>query len=168
MEKKIGIFYGSTMGNTESVANEIAAELGVSPDDVYNVSEADANAVSNYDILLLGSSTWGSGELQDDWYGFLEQLKGTGLNGKKVGLFGCGDATSYPDTFCDAVGVLYDDLSGTGCTFIGSYKPEGYPAHGSLIERGGEFVGLAIDESDESLTPERISGWVQLIEKELQ
>ena len=86
--KKIGIFYGSTTGTTESVAEQIASHLGVGSSEVYNVGNTDAKVAEEYELLILGSSTWGSGELQDDWYDFLEQLAGKNLSGKKIALFG--------------------------------------------------------------------------------
>ena len=70
--EKIGIFYGSTTGTTESVAEQIASHLGVGSSEVYNVGNTDAKVAEEYELLILGSSTWGSGELQDDWYDFLE------------------------------------------------------------------------------------------------
>ena len=70
-----GIFFGSTMGTTEAVAADIAKQLGVADADVHNVADTPAGEVQKYDLLVLGSSTWGAGELQDDWYGFLDQLK---------------------------------------------------------------------------------------------
>jgi len=82
--KKIGIFYGSTTGTTESVAEQIASHLGVGSSEVYNVGNTDAKVAEEYELLILGSSTWGSGELQDDWYDFLEQLAGKNLSGKKI------------------------------------------------------------------------------------
>ena len=128
-----GIFFGSTMGTTEAVAADIAKQLGVADADVHNVADTPAGEVQKYDLLVLGSSTWGAGELQDDWYGFLDQLKAQDLSGKKVALFGCGDSGSYPDTFCDAVGLIYDGLQQSGCTFVGAYAPEGYDETGSLV-----------------------------------
>lgn len=107
--KKIGIFYGSTTGTTESVAEQIASHLGVGSSEVYNVGNTDAKVAEEYELLILGSSTWGSGELQDDWYDFLEQLAGKNLSGKKIALFGCGDAMSFGSTFCDAVGIIYEN-----------------------------------------------------------
>ena len=62
--KKIGIFYGSTTGTTESVAEQIASHLGVGSSEVYNVGNTDAKVAEEYELLILGSSTWGSGELQ--------------------------------------------------------------------------------------------------------
>ena len=62
--KKTGIFYGSTTGTTESVARLIAEKLGVSPADVHDVSKLDAALAESYEALILGTSTWGDGELQ--------------------------------------------------------------------------------------------------------
>ena len=104
--KKIGIFYGSTTGTTEAVAEQIASHLGGGSSEVYNVGNTDAKVAEEYELLILGSSTWGSGELQDDWYDFLEQLAGKNLSGKKIALFGCGDAMSFGNTFCYAVGII--------------------------------------------------------------
>ncbi len=158
-----GIFYGSTTGNTEQLASDIAAALGLSSDAVHNVGASSADGTDAFDVLLLGSSTWGAGDLQDDWYDFLDQLKAKDLSGKKVGLFGCGDSGSYPDTFCGALGQIYDALQSTGCTFIGGYAPTDYDVTDSDVCRDGKFVGLAIDESDPDKTEARLSAWCELI-----
>lgn len=95
--KKTGIFYGSTTGTTESVARMIAEKLGVSSDDVHDVSKLDAALAESYEALILGTSTWGDGELQDDWYDGIKVLKNANLSGKTIALFGCGDSESYSD-----------------------------------------------------------------------
>ena len=159
-----GIFYGSTTGCTESVANDIAAILGIDAADIHNVDEASADDVAAYDTLLLGSSTWGCGDLQDDWYDFLTTLQGLDLSGKRVALFGCGDSDSYPDTFCGALGQLYDGLQGTGCTFIGAFEPTDYNVTDSDVCRDGRFVGLAIDESDsDDKNRARLEAWCESV-----
>lgn len=99
-------FYGSTTGTTESVARLIAEKLGVSPEDVHDVSKLDAALAESYEALILGTSTWGDGELQDDWYDGIKVLKNANLSGKTIALFGCGDSESYSDTFCDGMGIL--------------------------------------------------------------
>ena len=68
--KKIGIYYGSSTGMTEGIAGKIAEKLGVSNNDIHNVADVNVETVNDYEALLLGSSTWGVGELQDDWGGF--------------------------------------------------------------------------------------------------
>ena len=158
-----GIFYGSTTGSTEEVANELAQKLGVDAADVHNVGESSADDTDKYDFLLLGSSTWGAGDLQDDWYDFLDALKAKDLSGKKVAIFGCGDSESYPDTFCGAISDIYDALQGTGATFVGKYEPEDYEVTDSPVNHDGKFVGLAIDESTPDKNEARIDKWVELI-----
>ena len=54
-----GIFYGSTTGTTEAVAEDIAKQLGVASADVHNVADASADEADKYDLLVVGSSTWG-------------------------------------------------------------------------------------------------------------
>ena len=66
--KKMGIIYGSSTGTCESIAQTIAEKLGVASVDVIDASKITTEKVESYDILLLGTSTWGDGELQDDWY----------------------------------------------------------------------------------------------------
>ena len=162
---KIGIFFGTSTGTTESVAQQIAEKLGVS--DVFNVSEVSADKMLEYDTLLLGSSTWGSGDLQDDWYDFLEAAKALDLSGKKVGLFGCGDSSSFSDTFCGALGTIYNELQGTGCEFIGAISTDGYTYDDSEAVVDGKFVGLALDEMNEDdKTEERISNWIETLKSE--
>ena len=160
----IGIFFGSTTGTAEELAGKIAERLNVAASDVHNVGETQADAVAPYDVLLLGTSTWGDGELQDDWYDFLDALKKQDLSGKKVCLFGCGDSESYPDTFCDGVGLIYEALASTGCTFVGAYTPWGYSVTDSKISKDGKFVGLAVDECNESSsTEERLDQWISAL-----
>ena len=115
-------------------------------------------------MLLLGSSTWGAGDLQDDWFDFLPQLKAADLAGKVVALFGCGDSASFSDTFCDAIGTLHDELAATGCRFVGEVDTAGYTFDSSTAVKDGKFVGLALDEVNEpQLTDGRIDGWIAAI-----
>ena len=158
---KTAIIYGSTTGTTEDIAGRIASKLNIAQGDIYEISKVTADTVAGYDTLLLGSSTWGSGDLQDDWYDGIETLKGADLAGKKIALFGCGDSSSYSDTFCSALGTIYNDLKDSGATFVGSVDPSDYTFDSSDAVVDGQFVGLPIDEVNESdKTDERISNWV--------
>lgn len=162
--KRIGIFYGSTTGTTEAIARTIANKLNVSNDHVHDAAKLTAELAGQYDVLILGSSTWGDGELQDDWYDAAKILKGMNLSGKHVALFGCGDSESYSSTFCDAIGILHEELQGTGCQFCGTVDASGYTFDSSRAASDGKFVGLAIDENNESnLTEGRIDAWTKTL-----
>ncbi len=166
--KKTGVFYGSTTGTTEAIAGRIAGKLGIASADVHDVSKMSADMVNAYEALILGTSTWGDGELQDDWYDGIRVLKGMDLKGKTIALFGCGDSESYGDTFCDGMGVLYEDLKDSGCRFVGAVSDSDYTYASSISVIDGKFVGLAIDDVNESdKTDERITVWTDMLKSDL-
>lgn len=159
-----GIFFGSTTGSTEAAAAKIAERLGIAPSDVHNVADTPAEKVKEYDLLLLGSSTWGAGELQDDWSVFLPRLKEVDLSGRRVALFGCGDAGVYGDTFCDAMAEIRDGLASSGCLFVGELEASEYEGCCSRICQDGKVIGWAIDESaSEAENEMRMELWVAAI-----
>lgn len=159
---KTGIFYGSTLGTTETLADQIAGKLSIQSSDIHNVSDVSADKMLEYDRLLLGSSTWGDGELQDDWISFVEDAKKLSLSGKEIALFGCGDSDGYADTFCEAIAIIHGELEATECKFIGHYEPTNYGVTDLAIARDGKFIGLAIDDTNESdLTEVRINTWIK-------
>ncbi len=162
---KTGIFYGSSTGNTGALARQIASKLGIASTDLHDVSGASAAQTSEYDLLLLGSSTWGLGELQDDWQDFITQLATTDLSGKQVALFGCGDSASYPDTFCDAMGEIHDSLKGTGCTFVGEVDASDYSTTDSRAFVGNNALGLIADDDEPGATGERLEVWIAAIKR---
>ena len=164
--KRTAIFYGSSTGMTEGVAHTIAQKLGIAPNNVIDVSRLTADSLDNYDALILGSSTWGCGELQDDWYDAVKILKAADLSQKTIALFGGGDSESYPDTFCDAIGLLYDELKDTGCRFTGNHvATDDYSFSSSASVIDGDFVGLPLDEANESDKSEaRIDAWVKSLD----
>lgn len=162
--KKTGIFYGSTTGTTEEIARKIAKQLGVADSDVHDAAKLTEALVNDYEALLLGTSTWGDGDLQDDWYDAVKVLQGMDLSSKVIALFGCGDSDSYTDTFCDGMGILYNDLQATGAKFCGSVSTDGYTFDNSIAVADGKFVGLAIDEvNEDGDTDERIAHWVDTL-----
>ena len=167
--KKTGIFYGSSTGTCEDLANQIADKMGVAASDVYSADKLSADLVKEYDLLILGTSTWGDGELQDDWYVGIKVLKSADLSFKSIALFGCGDSESYCDTFCDGMGILYEDLKDSGCSFIGNkVGTDGYSFSSSIAVVNGAFVGLALDEVNESdKTAERIDNWTAELKKHI-
>ncbi|MDR0538122.1 MAG: flavodoxin [Tannerellaceae bacterium] len=163
---KIGIFYGSSGGNTKGIADRIAKKLGVGNGDIHDVAKATAGDLTAYDALLFGSSTWGLGDLQDDWEDYIKVVSRADLTGKKVALFGCGDSSSFPDTFCDAMGKIYlavKDKASVG----GFVETDGYSFDSSEAVVENRFAGLALDEDNEShLTDERIEKWVAVLKRE--
>ena len=164
MNKTI-VIYGSSTGTCQFIAEKIASKLKVEAIDVQTL---DAGVVDSYDNLIIGTSTWGAGELQDDWYDGLKLLQGANLSGKTIAIFGCGDCESYGDTFVSAMGELYNGLKGSGAAFIGRVPTAGYNFSDSEAVVDGEFVGLALDDvNEEDKTDERIDAWIESIKDKL-
>ena len=156
---KTAIFFGSTTGTTEMIAQKVGELLGA---EVYSANEIDK--VEEYDFVIFATSTWGMGDLQDDWYDALEKLKTKNLSGKKVGLIGIGDQEGFGDTFVDGIGTIYEEIKDMGITLVGKTSTEGYNFGNSKAVVDEEFVGLVINENNQSdLTDERIKNWVEKV-----
>lgn len=162
---KTGIFYGSTTGTTESVAKRIGAALGVDEKNVVNVKKASPASAADYDVIILGCSTWGSGDMQSDMHDFLDGVQALDLRGKKVAFFGCGNE-KMSKTFCNGVGYMYDMMKDTHATFIGAYPAELYSFESSKAVRDGMAVGLLIDDTNHTdLTGPRIKQWADVLKE---
>ncbi len=159
------VIYGSSTGTCQSIAENIAGKLGV---EAIDVQQLTAEVINNNENLILGTSTWGAGELQDDWYDGVKTLKAANLSGKTVALFGCGDCESYCDTFCGGMKELYDAAVEAGASVVGSVSTDGYNFDDSEAVVDGSFVGLALDDVNEDDKTEcRVSAWVDALKPSL-
>ncbi len=165
--KKVGIFYGSSTGNTETAANQIQQELGADNAEIKEVKSANASDLESFSNIILGSSTWGIGDIQDDFDTFLNEIEKANLEGKKIAIFGLGDQDGYADSFVDAIGIIYETLENKGCEIVGKIPTDGYSYDASKAEVDSQFVGLALDEDNQdNLTNERIKSWVQQLKEQ--
>ena len=116
--KKAIIVYGSTTGTTEELSRIVKKEIGEAGLNVIakNVSDAIPEELNDYEIIVLGCSTWGDGELQDDFIAFEEKLRGMSLKDKKCVVFGPGESM-YPQ-FCRAVDILEETLKQSGAYLV--------------------------------------------------
>ena len=163
--EKIGIFYGSTTGRTQEIVEAIAEKLGNC--ELFDVANAQKDDIKKFNNLILASSTYGDGDLQSDWEDFAANLSADDFSGKIVAIVGLGDQDGYSDSFCDCIGLLADLAQ--NATIIGRTKNEGYDFAESKGLRDGEFLGLAIDDDNQSdLTAERVEKWVGVVKGEFK
>lgn len=111
------IVFGSTMGNTETVADLIAESLNHEVK-VVNVTEVEPSDIKEADLVLFGSSTWGDGELQEDFEDFIDEITPELVGEKDVAVFGCGDEMSYPDEFCAATDIIREKCEAAGANIV--------------------------------------------------
>lgn len=165
--KSIAIIYGSSTENTKNAADKIAEHLAEYSPTIVDVYDGDEESFLSHDILILGVSTWGVKDLQDDWSDFFNRFVKLDLSGKTIALFGLGDAFIYPDSFVDAMGILYEAIVDKDCKIIGKTPNEGYQFDFSRAIVDDEFVGLPLDDDNEhDLTDERIEKWVEQLKSE--
>jgi flavodoxin I len=160
------IFYASSTGNTENVANTLADKLeGIK---TYDISSEGIDAINNYEKLIFGISTWGEGELQDDWDELWDDFCQLNLDGKTIALFGLGDQDNYADEFVDALGIVYEQVKNAGANIIGFTSTDGYEHDESKAQIDDQFVGLVIDEDNQDdMTDDRIDNWVSNIKSDI-
>lgn len=163
--KSTVVVFGSSTGTCQAIAEKIAGKLGA---DVVDAASMSEETIKSHDNLILGTSTWGAGEMQDDWYDGVKTLKSAGLTGKTVAIFGCGDCESYGDTFCGGMKELYDAAVEAGATVLPGVSTDGYTFDDSDAVMDGSFVGLALDDvNEEDKTDERIDAWLETIKPSL-
>lgn len=110
------IVFASLTGSTEECADFVAEALesnGVTVD-IKDSLQANASDFENYDICIVGSYTYGDGEIPDEIADFYEDLANVNLSGKVFGVFGSGD--TYYEHYCNAVVLFEEQFNKTGAT----------------------------------------------------
>ena len=129
------------------------------------MADTAPSVLGDYRLMVLGSSTWGSGELQDDWYDFLDGAGALNLKGHKMAIFGLGDE-SMTDTFCNAVGEIRKRMEPTEAVLVGEYPADVYNYEHSEATDGNTMYGLLLDEVNRpEITDKRLADWAAIIKK---
>jgi flavodoxin I len=166
----IGLFYGSNTDYTRLVVDLMEEEFeAVAPDllTIYDIAETPLEKMLAYDTLIIGCPTWNIGQLQDDWDGRFLELDTLDLTGKKIAIFGLGDQFGYPESFCDAIGILGRKVIAQGAEVVGYTPIDDYEFSYSAGVEDGLFMGLALDDENENeKTVERVINWIwQLVDE---
>ena len=136
------IFFASSTGNSEEIASKISSKL----DDieVFDLAGTKIEKINNYDKIILGGSTWGDGELNDDWEDAWVDFCKLDLSNKTIALFGLGDQESYSDEFCSALGIIYEQINSMGAKVIGFTSTQGYYHDASKAQVEDKFPDFRI------------------------
>jgi flavodoxin I len=163
---RTGIFYGFSTGKTQWIAERITKEFGDNIE-VNDIETIDPQKMQAYDLIIIGVSTWYAGGLSDYWEEVLPGLKNLRFEGKKIAIFGLGNQKGYPNNFGDAVGILANIFEPLGAELIGFTSTDGYEFNESAAVRNNQFIGLIIDEENQSeLTSDRIKNWLVKVKQQ--
>lgn len=163
----VAILYGSSTGQTEEIAD--ALQKVIPDSQVFNICDFDFETLAQVDYLILGTSTWGAGELQSDWVDRIDELAAEDLSQKTVAFFGLGDQKSFAETFLGGLAILHKKIAPLAQKVIGRFSdPEMVFEHCEAFVNGA-FVGLAIDEDNQSSkSDKRIKRWSDQLKEEMK
>jgi len=172
--KKIGIFYAPEKGSTEKVAKLIQSKLGANVADLILVDSAtSAENFKNYESLIfaistVGRDTWDSKYGKIGWDLFIPKISAHNFNQQKIGIVGLGNRITYADTFVDSMGVLAEIVMECDGDIVGRVPADKYDFNDSQALYADEFIGLPIDEDNDSeLTEKRLIHWLEVIKPEM-
>jgi flavodoxin I len=159
--KKALVVFGSTSGNTAFLAQYVAAGLEKAGYEVnvVNVKNAHVSDFDNYDLVVLGSSTWDGpkqeglsgkdqnkniqGNLQLDMKVFAKEVEQYDFKGKAVAVFGVGHH-SY--TFTANAANLLEELvkQRNGTLVCASFRVTDVPdLYSDAIEQWASEISIA-------------------------
>lgn len=171
----VGIFYGTSTGSTEDVADQLKEAFGDDADGPFDVDALEGSVKDNfekYHAIVCGTPTWNTGAdtersgtgWDEIYYTSMSELS---IEDKHVAVFGLGDQSSYAENFADATGELHDVFQSLGPKLFGYTSTEGYEHEDSKSIRGDKFCGLLCDAvNQDELTSERVQNWVEQLKAE--
>jgi len=164
---KIGLFYDSDTGNTRKVAKMIRKQFDEDDIELKSITKVEPADFENYSALSSAPPPSAMANCRS-WDGFIPELDALDFSGKTIALFGLGDQEEYAHEFVDALGILYETFEPLGASFVGFWPLDDYEYDISRGELDGKFVGLVIDQDNQSsLTAKRVETWVQQIKPTL-
>jgi flavodoxin I len=132
-------------GNTEAMADLIEKGLQEAEAEVDRFEAMDiddAELFNDYEHIILGTYTWGDGDLPDEFLDLAEEMDALDFTGKTCAVFGSGD-TAY-EFFCGAVDTLEEKIKDRGGEIVlpsvkVEMNPEGEEEE-ALKEFGRQFA----------------------------
>lgn len=110
---KMAIVYSSVTGNTEELAELLRSRFTSIASDIFycRVNDFQMEEISRLDGLIIGTYTWGDGEIPIEMLPLVQELSRTKRRQLVTGIFGTGD--SFYPKYCGAVDNISTILNQT-------------------------------------------------------
>lgn len=118
--------YFSATGNTKTVAEMFPSSLY----DIVEAKSLDKSTLINYNVIVLGMSTWSRGMPPKVFINLLDDF----LECKHASFYLFGSGRIEYEHYCGALDFYKYSLLCGGCTVIGGIKFEGYPTVNTFIK----------------------------------
>ncbi len=140
---KVLISFATMSGNTQKVADHIAKELTKNMPEIetkiIDMMELTEEQFIEYDLVILGSSTWTDGDYNPISLEFFSQLQGTNTDFSKFrfAIFGLGE--SYYPEYCTVVEKMAQVLKSKNGRIVGELlKLDGY-VDDNMLSKASEW-----------------------------
>lgn len=142
----ITVVFGTESGNSELVADDVAASLEGVDVDVRDMAELDPAELDTNRLLLVICSTYGDGELPVSARPFAEAMDRVrpDLSGLRYAMFGLGDS-SYLKTYSQGSEIIDRQLAELGATRIGDYGRHDAATFESASDLAVEWAGGVLE-----------------------
>lgn len=166
----IGIFYATISGSTKKVANQVALSLRVPKNQIHNISEVPAEKMLEYQLIILGTPTYGKGDSHYLWKEIFAEMSSFDFEHCWFALFCLGDKMFHRETFAASLIKMKTGLLKHSEKIIGQWTDTHSYFHDSpAMLPENSFDGLILDEvSRKTLTTDRINLWTSQLEKSLE
>lgn len=143
---RIAVVYASGSGNTKALTDQIVNRLGGYVK-VFDVKDVDVTKLVNFDVLIVGSYTWGDGDLPVRMKKFYERLETVDISHMKTAVFGTGETGYFH--YCRAVDMLRDMLFAKSEKLLVTLKVEQMFSESDVprIDRFAEIVNEYVSSS---------------------
>ena len=145
---EVAIVFASMTGNTEEMAEIIESKVGSLgvPVSAFQIDFDDIEAadLTRYDAILLGTYTWGDGDLPFEIEDFYDNLEDVDLTGKKIALFGSCDSF-YPE-YGAAIDTMGERFKAIGAEIVLDYLKVDLAPELEDVKRCEDFAEAFVDK----------------------
>lgn len=101
----IPVIYATLTGNSEEIAKIVKSELEKNSHKSELISGPQLNnsQIESNELIVIVTSTWGAGEINEEFPNVIKILSSLDLSNKKFGLIGLGDMMYGDYYFCKAI-----------------------------------------------------------------
>ena len=126
----ISIAYATLSGNTQAIADALYSFLSEKQYNVslFDIQDITADELNQFDLVFLGCSTWGDGDMNLILDMFFDDANNTchSCDGTKFAIFSLGD--SMYDNFATAGSIAEEKIKKMGgCIVAETIQIDGYP-----------------------------------------
>ncbi len=156
--KKEVLFFATKSGATKEVCDLISKELKIELFDIKELSKEElSKKISSFDKVIFATSSYGFGELSDEWESKIAALSEVNFKDKTVALVGVGNQERHGDSFCSAMVDFLPKIK--GASLVGQTEADGYKFKLSSAFINGKFIGLCVDFKGDTKWQERVKNW---------